>query len=96
MALNGLIWEETPATARHWILAEEIHALPVINIENGRACVGPVVRLPSGAELFDFREGLDAETLHVRCNGFSYIVFRDDLKASGSATDRPFAYRQTA
>ena len=68
--------------ANRCVLRQEVPALQLIATDNGHARWGPLIRLPRGAELQEFGEGFDDQTLRVRCDGCFYIIFNQDLASA--------------
>ncbi len=85
MATDVLYLPENSFARKSYLLRDEIPALQLIATENGNSRWGPLIRLPRGAELYDFEEGFDERTLRVRCDGSCYIIFKQDLNAQRSS-----------
>jgi hypothetical protein len=80
MATDVLDIPENLFAENKYVLRDEIPALQLIAIDNGRARWGPMIRLPRGAELHDFGQGFDEQTMRVRYDGCFYIIFQEDLE----------------
>ena len=78
MVSNTFCLPEEPTALNNYVLRQEIPALQLIATENGHARWGPLIRLPKGAELHDFGEGFDDQTLL----GNFFIIFQQDLAAA--------------
>jgi hypothetical protein len=79
MTTDVLYPPESSFAGKSYLLKDEIPALQLISTENGHSRWGPLIRLPRGAELYDFGEGFDDRTLRVRFDGCFYIIFKQDL-----------------
>lgn len=62
-------------------LSGDVSAIELIRIENGDAGLGPVLKIPEGAEIHFCGEGFNDQTLKVRWEDQFYFVFLQDLQA---------------
>jgi len=60
-------------------LAKNISAIELNGLENGKARLGPVLQLPSGAQIEVCGEGFNDRMVKIRSNGKYYFAFRSDL-----------------
>jgi len=69
--------EETPPKTSH-VLETDVPALPWIDFGGG-SFWGPMVRLPTGAELLMCGYGFNELTWRVQFAGLFYMIFKQDL-----------------
>lgn len=62
-------------------LSDDVSAIELVRIENGKARLGPVLKIPQGAEIHFCGEGFNNQTLKVRWENQFFFVFLEDLKA---------------
>lgn len=66
-----------------YTLVSEIPAIQILPSTDGKIDLGPVSRLPQGAELSPCGKGFDPQTVKVRSHGNYYYVFLRDLQDEG-------------
>jgi hypothetical protein len=64
---------------QRYLLPDNIAAMEIIPSTTGEPGLGPVLRIPEGAEIEYCGEGFSKQTVKVRWRGKFYFVFRDDL-----------------
>jgi hypothetical protein len=60
-------------------LSKNISAIELNGLENGQARLGPVLQLPSGAQVEVCGDGFNDRMVKIRSNGKYYFAFRSDL-----------------
>ena len=78
--LSALSIPDDVAAEKAYTLSNEIPAMELIPAPNGETRLGPVSRIPEGAELEACGQGFNDRTLKVRCQGKFYFVFLQDLE----------------
>jgi hypothetical protein len=63
-----------------YTLSEDIYAMQLLPGNGVNAILGPVVKIPKGKELEGCGPGFNERTMKVRCDGFFYFVFLQDLE----------------
>jgi hypothetical protein len=66
-------------TGNRYMLSDEIYGMQLLPTNGRPFKVGPVIRLPRGAQLNACGEGFNDRTVKVCCNGSLYFVFLKDL-----------------
>ncbi len=65
---------------QRYSLPDDISAIEVIPSPGAEVYLGPILRIPEGAEVEYCGAGFDDHTLNVRWRGKCYFVFREDLQ----------------
>jgi hypothetical protein len=68
-----------PLTGNRYTLSDEIYGMQLLHADGQVFKVGPVIRLPRGAQLNACGKGFNDRTVKVCCNGSFYLVFLTDL-----------------
>lgn len=77
--VNTLSSIDDSAKQRYFLLPDNIAAMEVIPSTAGELGLGPVLRIPEGAEIEYCGEGFNEHTVKVRWHGKPYFVYREDL-----------------
>lgn len=78
-------------TNQRFTLCGDLSAIELIRIENGRAGLGLVSKIPEGAEIHFCGDGFNDRTLKVRWEDQFYFVFLEDLQAQRKPAARSAA-----
>lgn len=71
---------------RTYLIPDDIPAMEVIPATSGQPGLGPILRIPNGAEIECCDEGFNEKTVKVRWQGKFYFVFREDLPTQRKPT----------
>jgi hypothetical protein len=66
-------------TGNRYMLSDEIYGMQLLPTDGQTFKVGPVIRLPKGAQLNACGKGFNDRTVKVCCDGSFYLVFLTDL-----------------
>ncbi len=64
-----------------YTLSEDVFAMELVRVENGDPRLGPVSKIPRGAEIQACGDGFNERTIKIRWQGKFYFVFLQDLEA---------------
>ena len=62
------------------LLPEDIAAIEIIPSATGEIGLGPISKIPFGAEIECCGKGFNEQTMKIRWRGKTYFIFREDLE----------------